>query len=150
MSDTHASPDDAAPEGVFRCEVAPSDLEAFVACLALGALEAMRSGSWPTEAGIWTLARPVFRRRLESAGLPGPLLDVLQRADELSALEELAGRSAAQADRDRPREPRRNRVDLVARPVGRAGGSEGGGPRTVKGAGSVDACVEPMSETGRL
>lgn len=101
MSDTHASPDDAAPEGVFRCEVAPSDLEAFVACLALGALEAMRSGSWPTEAGIWTLARPVFRRRLESAGLPGPLLDVLQRADELSALEELAGRSAAQAELDR-------------------------------------------------
>lgn len=89
------------PEPTFRCEVAASDLEAFVACLALGTLEAMKSGTWPPEAGTWTLARPIFVRSLESSGLSKELLDVLQRADELSALESLSGRSAVNVELDK-------------------------------------------------
>lgn len=97
--DDHTSPSNAS-KCTFRCEVDASDLEAFVGCLALGTLEAMRSGTWPSEAGTWTLARPVFWRALEGAGLDKELLDVLQRADELSALEGLMGRQAVDAELD--------------------------------------------------
>jgi hypothetical protein len=89
------------PEVVFRCEVDAPDLEAFVACLALGTLEAMRSGSWPSRAGTWTLARPAFWQTLESAGLPKSLLDVIQSADELSALEALSGPPAVDVELDK-------------------------------------------------
>lgn len=54
--------------------VAASDREAFALCLALGTLEAVRSGDWPTEAGIWTIARPVFREPLETEGIPEDVL----------------------------------------------------------------------------
>jgi hypothetical protein len=40
--------------------IAQADQEAFVLCLALGTLEAMRREDWPLDAGIWTLARPIF------------------------------------------------------------------------------------------
>ena len=39
-------------DGTHLLEVAAADREAFVLCLALGTLEAMRGGSWPLEAGI--------------------------------------------------------------------------------------------------
>lgn len=92
---------DSQPTSAYRLEVDAADLEAFVACLALGTLEAIRSGAWSPEAGIWTLAPPIFRRPLERAGLPADLLDVLDRAGELSALGELAGRPAMIAELDR-------------------------------------------------
>jgi hypothetical protein len=78
-------------------EVPQIDLDAFVTSLLLGTLEAMRSGAWPLDAGIWTLGRPVFREPLELAGLHEDLVAVLQEADELSAL---AGRAAADARLD--------------------------------------------------
>lgn len=74
--------------------VASSDQEALSLCLALGTLQAIRSGAWPVEAGIWTIARPVFRSPLESLDIPDEVLKVFQHADELSALLELAGREA--------------------------------------------------------
>lgn len=95
----NSSPEDA-PAATFQCEVEAPDLEAFVACLALGTLEAMRSAAWSSDAGAWTLARPVFWRTLESAGLPTDLLAVLHSADELSALEALGGRAAMEAKLD--------------------------------------------------
>lgn len=108
------------PEVAFQCEVDAADLEAFVACLALGTLEAMRSGLWPSSAGTWTLARPIFRQTLESAGLPKSLLDVIQSADELSALEALCGRPALEAELDKMIEAVRGSLAKTASTMWRA------------------------------
>jgi hypothetical protein len=96
------------------------DLEAFVTCLVLGTLEAMRSAAWSTEAGTWTLARPAFWRPLEIAGLPADLLAVLQRADELSAIEALNGRTAVEAELDEMIEAVRARLAGTASHMWRA------------------------------
>ena len=76
--------------------VASSDCEAFALCLALGTLEAIRSGAWPVEAGTWTIARPAFREPLITAGIPAEVMAVFSGADELSALMALAGRDAVE------------------------------------------------------
>ncbi len=73
-------------------EVARKDVEAVALCLALGTIQAMRSGAWPTEAGIWTLGRPLFWAPLERLGLPAQILGIFQEADEWEATERLLGR----------------------------------------------------------
>jgi hypothetical protein len=88
-------------EGTINLEIDSADRDALVLCLALGTLEAMRSGVWPLEAGIWTLGRPRFWEPLKRGGVPEEVLDVLQAADELDALEGLSGRAAAEALLDR-------------------------------------------------
>ncbi|MDI1434620.1 hypothetical protein [Polyangium sorediatum] len=87
-------------EKVYCFEVVKADLDAFLGSLMLGTLQAMRSGLWSLDAGIWTLGRPCFRDPLERASVPEELVAVLQEADELSALAELAGRAAADARLD--------------------------------------------------
>ena len=79
--------------------VAQEDREAFVLCLALGTLEAMRGRAWPLEAGIWTLGRPAFWEPL--AEVDDAILKVFQTADELQALAMLVDDSAAGAQLDR-------------------------------------------------
>jgi hypothetical protein len=86
---------------MLRLNVASSDAEAFILCLAFGTLNAMRSGVWPLGAGVWTLARPAFVETLPRASISDELLDILRRADELSALAELGGRAAADDEMDR-------------------------------------------------
>src|SRR5262245_13550752 len=88
----------AGPERGETCllEVAAADCEAFALCLALGTLEAIRCGAWPAEAGTWTISRPVFRDRLAAVGAPDEVLAIFSRADELSALEQLAGPGAVE------------------------------------------------------
>src|SRR5262249_3537479 len=81
-------------------EVATDHREAFVSCLALGTLEAMRGGSWPLEAGIWTLRRPVFFQSLASGGVAAEVVAELEASDELAALARLSGRPAADARLD--------------------------------------------------
>jgi hypothetical protein len=81
-------------------KVASADREAFALCLALGTLEAMRSGAWPLDAGIGTLARPVFYEPLEATNIPDEVLAVFRGADELSALASLAGRATAERKLD--------------------------------------------------
>ena len=92
-------------------EVAQADREAFVLCLALGTLEAMRSGAWPLEAGIWSLGRPAFWQPLVASG--SEAVKVLQEADELSALQKLAGRPAAEAALDRMISAVRSRLSAL-------------------------------------
>jgi len=82
-------------------EVAAADREAFVLCLALGTLEAVRGGSWPLEAGTWALSRPVFLQPLASGGVAPEVVAELGAADELEALARLSGRPAADARLDR-------------------------------------------------
>jgi hypothetical protein len=92
-----ANPDDS----THRFEVGKNDLEAFSLCLILGTLDAMRSGAWPTEAGIWTLGRPIFREPLAAAGIAKEVMEELEAADELHAIEGLCGRPAAEEALDR-------------------------------------------------
>jgi hypothetical protein len=80
-------------------EIARADREAFVLCLALGTLEAMRGGAWPLEAGIWTLGRTAFWQPLVESD--SGVVEVFQAADELSALAKLAGRPVAEEALDR-------------------------------------------------
>ena len=82
----------------YLLEIGNGDREAFVLCLALGALEAMRSGLWPLKSGIWTLARPIFWESLVE--IDADVVTVLQSADELSTIAKLAGSPAAQAELD--------------------------------------------------
>jgi hypothetical protein len=90
-----------AHHGTHRFEVGENDLEAFSLCLILGTLDAMRSGAWPTKAGIWTLGRPIFREPLAAAGIAKEVMEELEAADELSAIEGLCGRPAAEEALDR-------------------------------------------------
>lgn len=87
-------------EKLIHFEVPEADLDGFTTTLVLGTLEAMRSRSWPLEAGIWTLGRPSFREPLKQAGLRQELVAVLGDVDELSTLADLRGRPAADARLD--------------------------------------------------
>ncbi|MEZ4309843.1 MAG: hypothetical protein R3F14_17535 [Polyangiaceae bacterium] len=84
----------------YRFAVLERHLDGFVTALLLSTLEAMRSGFWPLDAGIWPLAQPSFRKPLEQAGLCGDITAILRETDELAALAELAGRSSADARLD--------------------------------------------------
>ena len=110
-------------EKTMNLEIASTSCDAFVMCLALGTLEAMRSGTWPLEAGIWTLGRPVFWEPLKRAGVSEEILDILQTADELAALEKLGGRAAAEAVLDRMLETIRRHLDALPDKNWRAGWS---------------------------
>jgi hypothetical protein len=90
----------ATPENLMHFDVPEADLDAFTTTLVLGTLEAIRSGLWPLEAGIWTLGRPIFREPLKRAGLRKELVAVLGEVDELSALADVRGRPAADARLD--------------------------------------------------
>lgn len=68
--------------------------EPFILCLALGTLEAMKSKVWSSEAGVWTIGRPVFLEKLEEMKVSNETIDVLVQFDELNALEKLVERDA--------------------------------------------------------
>jgi hypothetical protein len=80
----------------YLLEVAAADREAFVLCLALGTLEAIRAGNWPLEAGVWTLGRPAFLHPLSSGALEPAVLAELQAVDELQAMAGLVGHVAVE------------------------------------------------------
>jgi hypothetical protein len=63
--------------------------EPFVLCLALGTLEAIKSETWSSEAGVWTIGRPTFLSKLEEMKIPTEIIDVLFQFDELNSLEKL-------------------------------------------------------------
>ncbi len=74
----------------FQLQLTESDLSAFLACLGIGTLHAIRTGILPAEAGIWTLGAP--RTWGPISGLPfvsQEILDVFQACDELSAIQKL-------------------------------------------------------------
>jgi hypothetical protein len=43
---------------------------------------------WNSEAGIWTIRRPIFFERLKSFGIPQAVIDKLDMFDELSAIQQ--------------------------------------------------------------
>jgi hypothetical protein len=70
--------------------VGKDQLDAFVICLAIGTLQAIKSKTIPASAGIWTLDPPRFWKPLaEHALVSQDVLEVLQTCDELSAIQEL-------------------------------------------------------------
>ena len=72
--------------------VSDETFEPFVLCLALGTLEAIKSGVWSSEAGIWTIGRPNFLGKLEERKVSEETLDILTEFDELNALEKFVSR----------------------------------------------------------
>jgi hypothetical protein len=77
-------------EKLITAQVAEDGLDSFVICLALGTLVAIKERIIDSDAGIWTLARPIFWERFkDNHSLPPEVIDVLQSSDEISALLEL-------------------------------------------------------------
>lgn len=97
---------------IYLLEVAQDDREALVLCLTLGTLETIRRGDWLLEVGIWTLGRLLFWKPLTE--VDDTIIEVLSSADELSALEELGGRLAAEAALDRMIEVVRSRLFVLS------------------------------------
>ena len=77
------------PENYEQLLVSFETFEPFVLCLALGTLEAIKSGTWSSEAGIWTIGRPNFLAKLEELEVSEETINILVEFDELSALEKL-------------------------------------------------------------
>ena len=66
------------------------DRTAFLACLGLGTLYAIRQGVWPPQAGIWTLGRPnIWLRLKDDPEIADDLVEVFSAGDELSAIQKL-------------------------------------------------------------
>lgn len=76
-------------ENYEQLSVSVETFEPFVLCLALGTLQAIKSGIWSSEAGIWTIGRPNFLDKLEELKISEETLNLLVQFDELNALEEL-------------------------------------------------------------
>jgi hypothetical protein len=75
-------------EKYLQLDVSSHTIEPFVLCLALGTVEAIKSEVWNSEAGIWTIRRPIFFEKLKSFGIPQTIIDKLGIFDELSAIEQ--------------------------------------------------------------
>ncbi|ULJ60689.1 hypothetical protein [Wielerella bovis] len=78
----------------LQLQIHQSNVEFYVATLALGLLNAMKSGVIPFETGIWSLARPQFLD--ETLPFCSPELQmILQQFDELDALSTLVSSEQA-------------------------------------------------------
>jgi hypothetical protein len=81
----------------IKLQIEPDGLESLIICLALGTLKAIQSNALTEDAGIWCLARPKFWQPLKKRGLiSSEIVEILQSADELSAIRELCGREKCQ------------------------------------------------------
>jgi hypothetical protein len=77
-------------EHSLTLQISQEDIPAFVACLSIGTLYAIREGIIPPQVGIWTLGPPRMWEPLEAMSLiPREIIEVLQRCDELSAIQQL-------------------------------------------------------------
>lgn len=63
--------------------------EFYIASLARGILEGIKSGALTAETGIWSLGRPVLRNAFAITSISTELMEVLEGFDELDALAEL-------------------------------------------------------------
>ena len=73
-----------------RLDVAKEDLQLFIAALALGLLEGIKSKSLLHEIGTWSLARPRFLTPiLRDESISAELKNILKQFDELNLLNEL-------------------------------------------------------------
>lgn len=71
----------------------------YVASLAIGILEGMKTGGVPTVVGTWSLARPVFWEAMKISGvISSKLVDWVSSIDELEALEKLSGNAIETID----------------------------------------------------
>ncbi|MDU9411008.1 hypothetical protein [Pseudomonas sp. zfem005] len=73
----------------LKLEFEESAAEFYIASLARGILEGIKSGALTAETGIWSLGRPVFRNTLTTLPISAELKEVLESFDELDALTEL-------------------------------------------------------------
>ncbi len=71
-------------------KIVEEDVELFVASLALGILEGIKSKDLLHEVGVWSLARPAFLSPLmKEKRISAELTEVLKQFDELELLNEL-------------------------------------------------------------
>lgn len=73
----------------LKLEFEENAAEFYIASLARGILEGIKSGALTAETGIWSLGRPIFRDALATHSFSTALKDVLEGFDELDILTEL-------------------------------------------------------------
>ena len=75
-----------------QMQVSKDVLPAFLACLGIGTLHAIRMGAVPAEAGTWTLASPRFLSPIQDRSMaPKEVIEVCRVCDELGAIQKLLG-----------------------------------------------------------
>ena len=80
---------------IISLKISKKSLEPFVICLVLGTLTAIKDGSLTPDSGIWTFGRPNFWKHLEETqSVSQQVIEILKSADELDALNQLAGNTA--------------------------------------------------------
>ncbi|MCP4540458.1 MAG: hypothetical protein GY832_25245 [Chloroflexi bacterium] len=73
-----------------QLQVTEENLAAFLSCLGIGTLFAIRAGVLSTDAGIWSLGVPrVWEPFIGSSKVSQEIIKVLQSCDELSAIQKL-------------------------------------------------------------
>jgi Skp family chaperone for outer membrane proteins len=72
------------------------DIELFVAVLALGILNSIKSKDLLHEIGIWSLARPVFLKNLKNKKMVSQkLINIIEQFDELNLHNELDAKACS-------------------------------------------------------
>ena len=75
---------------VMRLLIPEESLAAFLACLGIGTLQAIRTGALRPEAGTWTLGPPrVWGPLVSRSAVPREIIEVFQTCDELAAMRQL-------------------------------------------------------------
>ena len=75
----------------IKFETSEENIEFYVAIMALGLLQSIKTKAVSSDIGIWSLGRPRFWKILKKDKLISEeLLSVVQTLDELNALEELS------------------------------------------------------------
>ncbi len=81
---------------VLTTEIENADF--YIASLAIGILEGIKSESLSLETGIWSLARPIFWAHLNSNLISAELIKLVSSLDEIDALQSLGGDSLKKID----------------------------------------------------
>ncbi len=72
---------------ILTTEIENADF--YIASLAIGILEGMKSGALSLEVGIWSLARPAFWKKLKSSSISAELIELVSSLDEVDAIQSL-------------------------------------------------------------
>lgn len=68
---------------ILTTEIENADF--YIASLAIGILEGMKSGALSLDVGIWSLARPIFWEKLKSGSVSTELIELISSLDEVDA-----------------------------------------------------------------
>ena len=72
---------------ILTTEIENADF--YIASLVIGILEGMKSGDISLEVGVWSLARPIFWKKLKSSSISAELIELVSSLDEVDTIRSL-------------------------------------------------------------